>query len=166
MPVQPIIETLEKLEKVHRSLLELALRKTEVVKKGDMAELDQILKNEQSHVAAIETIEKQRQVLVTDYLKSKGIDFSDIPTVADVIEAANSETEREQLEQVRERLVQVVGELKSQNDLNQKLVYQSLQFVNMTLEMVRPRETQINYSGNEVKGQNKTPKRSIFDSQA
>ncbi|SOC34957.1 flagellar protein FlgN [Ureibacillus acetophenoni] len=166
MSVQTIIDTLEKLEKVHRSLLELALRKTEVIKKGDMVELDQILKNEQSHVAAIETIEKQRQVLVTDYLKSKGIDFSDIPTVADLIEAAHTENERELLQQVRERLVQVVGELKSQNDLNQKLVYQSLQFVNMSLEMIRPQNEQINYSGNQVKGQNSAPKRSIFDSQA
>lgn len=166
MSVQTIIETLEKLEKVHRSLLELALRKTDVIKKGDMVELDQILKNEQSHVAAIETIEKQRQVLVTDYLKSKGIDFSDIPTVADVIEAAQAKNERDLLQQVRERLVQVVGELKSQNDLNQKLVYQSLQFVNMSLEMIRPQNNQINYSGNTVKGQNVAPKKSIFDSQA
>ncbi len=166
MSVQTIIEILEKLEKMHKSLLELALKKTEVVKKGDMVELDQILKNEQSHVAAIETLEKQRQLLVTDYLKSKGIDFSDIPTVADVIEAANTENEREQLEQVRNRLVQVVGELKSQNELNQKLVYQSLQFVNMTLDMVRPRPEQINYSGKEVKGQNVVQKKSFFDSQA
>ncbi|KGR80618.1 flagellar protein FlgN [Ureibacillus manganicus] len=166
MSVQPIVEILEKLEKVHKSLLELALKKTEVVKKGDMVELYQILKNEQSHVAAIETIEKQRQVMVTDYLKSKGIDFSDIPTVADVIDVANSENEREQLQQVRSRLVQVVDELKSQNELNQKLIFQSLQFVNMSLELVRPPETQINYTGKEVKGPNVQPKKSIFDSQA
>ena len=166
MSVQTIVEILEKLERVHKSLLELALKKTEVVKKGDMVELDKILKNEQSHVAAIETLEKQRQVLVTDYLKSQGFDFSGIPTVSNVIEAANSEIEREQLEQIRNRILQVVNKLKNQNDLNQKLVYQSLQFVNMTLDMVRPRQEQINYSGQQVKGQNVQPKKSIFDSQA
>nr|WP_106783718.1 flagellar protein FlgN [Lysinibacillus timonensis] len=166
MSVQPIIEILEKLEKVHHSLLELALKKTEVVKIGNMDELNQILKNEQSHVAAIETLEKQRQLLVTDYLKSKGIDFADTPTVADVIEAANSENERKQLEQIRHRVVQAVNELKKQNELNQKLVYQSLQFVNMSLDMLRPRPEQINYSGKEAQGQNVVEKKSFFDSQA
>lgn len=166
MSVQQIVEILDKLEKVHKSLLELALKKTEVVKKGDMVELDQILKNEQSHVAAIETLEKQRQLMVTDYLKSKGIDLSGVPTVANVIEAANSETEREQLQQVRDRILQVVTELKAQNDLNQKLVYQSLQFVNMSLESIRPSQSQINYSGKEARGQNVTAKKSFFDSQA
>ena len=54
MSVQPIITILEKLEKMHKSLLEHAYRKTELVKNNDMDELDQMLKIEQSHVAAIE----------------------------------------------------------------------------------------------------------------
>lgn len=166
MSVQQIIKTLENLEKMHKSLLELAYKKTEIVKKGDMEELDGMLKNEQSHVAAIGTLEQQRQALVQDFLNAKGIATLGIPTVLDVIEAAESENERNQLEEVRKRLMLVVDDLRKQNDLNQKLVFQSLQFVNVTLDLLRPRPDQINYSGNTVRKQNTTSNKTMFDSQA
>jgi len=166
MSVQTIMMILEKLEKMHQSLLEHAYRKTELVKKGDMEELDQMLKIEQSHVAAIETLEQQRQQVVTEYLRAKGIAPAGIPTVADVIKATEDVAVRDQLQSVRERLISVIDELKQQNDLNQKLVYQSLQFVNMTMEIMRPSPDQINYSGKEVRGQNAIPKKGYFDSKA
>jgi len=166
MSVQPIISILEKLEKMHRSLLELSFNKTELVKKGDMEGLDAIIKNEQSHIAAIEVLEKQRQQMVTDYLRAKGIALADTPTVADVIEAADSELERSQLEDLRTQLISVVNELRIQNELNQKLVFQSLKFVNMSLEMLRPQQQQINYSGQAIPRDNKTSNKSFFDSQA
>ena len=166
MSVQSIVSTLEKLEKMHKSLLELSHAKTELVKKGDMEGLDTIIKNEQSHVAAIEVLEKQRLQMVTDYLRAKGIALADTPTVADVIEAAGTDNDRKQLEDVRNRLFEVIGDLTKQNDLNQKLVFQSLQIVNISMDMLRPRQEQINYSGKEVNNENAIQKKSIFDSQA
>ncbi|MEL3960235.1 flagellar protein FlgN [Lysinibacillus endophyticus] len=164
MSVQQIIKTLENLEKMHKSLLELAFKKTEIVKKGDMEELDAMLKKEQSHVAAIGTLEQQRQALVQDYLNAKGIAHVGSPTVLDVIEAAESEIERKQLEEVRNRLMLVIDDLRKQNDLNQKLVFQSLKFVNMTLDMLRPQPSEINYSGDQSR--NTALKNSSIDSQA
>ncbi|KGR76505.1 flagellar protein FlgN [Ureibacillus sinduriensis] len=166
MSVQPIITILGKLEKMHSSLLQLANEKTELVKKGDMDGLDSIIKNEQSHVAAIEVLEKQRQQMVTDYLRAKGIALSGTPTVAQVIEAAETEEERNQLEDIRNQLSTVIDDLRKQNDLNQKLVFQSLQFVNMSLDMLRPRPEEINYSGKSTRGETAAPKKSMFDSQA
>ncbi|WP_404427551.1 flagellar protein FlgN [Ureibacillus chungkukjangi] len=166
MSVQPIVSILEKLEKMHKSLLELSLAKTELVKKGDMEGLDTIIKNEQSHVAAIEVLEKQRLQMVTDYLRAKGIALVDTPTVAHVIEAAETEEERNQLNEVSNQLISVIANLKKQNELNQQLVFQSLKFVNMSLDMMRPQPEQINYSGNQAADQNNAAKKSIFDSQA
>lgn len=71
MSIATIVVTLEKLEKMHKSLLELALAKTEYIKQGDMEKLDQLIKNEQAHVAAINTLEQQRQSMVTDYLEQR-----------------------------------------------------------------------------------------------
>lgn len=166
MSVQPIISILEKLEKMHQSLLQLAHQKTELVKKGDMEGLDSIIKNEQSHVAAIEVFEKQRLQMVTDYLRAKGIALSDTPTVAHVIEAAETDIERNQLEDIKNQLKSVIDDLRKQNELNQKLVFQSLQFVNMSLDMLRPSQEEINYSGKSTRGETAAPKKSIFDSQA
>jgi len=167
MELSVILATLEKLEKMHRSLYELAFKKTDLVKGNQIEELDHILKTEQAHVAAIETLEQQRQVQVKQYLISKGFAYNGTPTVAHVIEAAHGESLLPELKELRERLMEVIEALKEQNDLNQKLVFQSLQFVNMSLNMMRPQQQeQVNYSDKEVLGQDTVSKKSYFDSQA
>ena len=168
MSVENIISTLEKLERMHKSLLELANKKTDFIKANDMAQIDEMLKTEQAHVAAIETLEQQRQAMVTDYLQAKGIAFTDIPTVAQVIDATDG-PEKQALQEVRERLVTLLTDLKKRNDVNQKLVFQSLQFVNLTLDMLQPQRQQastFNYSGAEVRGETNIAKKSYYDSQA
>ena len=167
MSVENIISTLEKLERMHKSLLELANKKTDFIKANDMEQMDELLKTEQAHVAAIETLEQQRQAMVTDYLQAKGIAFTDIPTVAQVIDATDG-PEKQALQEVRERLVALLTDLKERNDLNQKLVFQSLQFVNLTLDMLQPQRQQastFNYSGAEVRGETNIAKKSYYDSQ-
>ena len=167
MELSTIIGTLEKLEKMHRSLYELAVKKTDLVKSNQIEEIDRILKTEQAHVAAIETLEQQRQIQVKQYLTNKGISHAGTPTVAQVVEAAHEEPLLAELKELRERLMEIVAMLKAQNDLNQKLVFQSLQFVNMSLNMMRPQQQeQVNYSDKEVLGQNTVGKKSYFDSQA
>ncbi|MEK5230798.1 flagellar protein FlgN [Lysinibacillus sp. FSL K6-0232] len=166
MSVEAIRSTLTMLERMHKSLLELAYKKTEIIKAGDIQALDQLLKDEQAHVAAIDKLEQQRQKQVTDYFEAKGLASTDNRTVADVIEAAEQQADKEALSAVRDRLLLIINNLRQQNDLNQKLVFQSLQIVNLTLDSLRPRTEQINYSSNEVRGTNTVVKKSYFDSQA
>ncbi len=168
MSIEKIVATLEKLEKMHKSLLELAIAKTEYIKLGDMEKLDQQIKNEQAHVAAIDTLEQQRQLMVTDYLRAKGIAFTDTPTVAELIEAAEDSESKEALASVRNRLVDLLGKLKIQNDLNQKMVFNSLQFVNITLDAMRPQRQnqQFNYSGAEVRGNSEVARKSFNEFKA
>ena len=165
MNIDVIISTLQKLERLHRSLLDLSVKKTDIIKEGDMAGLDNMLKNEQTHIAAIERLEQQRQVEVTDYLRANGFAPTEAPTVAQLIEVAPQQ-HKDTLQQARERLIDVIEQLKKRNDLNQKMIFQSLQFVNMTLDLVQPRPEQMNYS-NDIGGRSAAPqKKTYFDSQA
>ena len=168
MDLQTIISTLQRLEKMHRSLLEIALSKTEYIKNNDLDQLNNILKAEQSHVAAIETLEAQRQLQVQQYVSEKGLQPLDHPTISNLIDIAKDEVLINDLKVLRERLLEVLDQLKVQNDLNQKLVFQSLQFVNVSLNMLRPQapQEQINYSDKEVLRQDRVAKKSYFDSQA
>jgi hypothetical protein len=167
MSIANIVATLEKLEKMHKSLLEFANTKTEYIKHNDMEKLNEIIKNEQAHIAAINTLEQQRQTMVTDYLRAKGIALTDTPSVADVIEAAKPTESTDALVAVRERLVVLLEKLKMQNDLNQKMVFNSLQIINITLDSIRPqRQEQFNYSGAEVRGNAEITKRSFNEFKA
>jgi flagellar biosynthesis/type III secretory pathway chaperone len=168
MSLENLIVNLEKLEKMHRSLLETALAKTELIKNNDMEQLDQLLKSEQAHVAAIEILEKQRQTIVIDYLRANGVAQTDRVSVADVLAVANEDEYKENLASLRKNLILILEQLKEQNLLNQKLVFNSLQVVNLTLDSMRPQQhnEQFNYSGAEVRGQAQVAKKTYYDSQA
>ena len=165
MSIQPILASLDSLEKLHRSLLRLANDKTKLIKEGDMIGLDQMLKDEQAHLAAIVQMDKQRQRAVVQYLTDQGRPVTGEPTVADLLDAA-PEAEKQQLAEARDRLLHAIHDLKWQNDLNQKLTYQSLQFVNLSLDMVRPRPESMNYSKTEIEGSQKSKDIPTFDTNA
>ena len=164
MSANNLIATLEKLYKLHKSLFDLSVNKTDVIKKGDMTELDRVLKDEQKHLAAINTVEAERQRESSHYLQSRGVPVTEAPTISQCIEHSSYE-EREALAQWQQKLVMIIEELRGRNELNQKLVYQSLQFVNMNLSMMQPQPDQSTYS--RPNGEKKSPaSRSIFDSKA
>jgi flagellar biosynthesis/type III secretory pathway chaperone len=154
-----LIDSLEKLLTLHQSLLKLAMQKTDILKKGDMEELNALLANEQKHITAIQQMEEKRKEAVETLLQEKDVD----KTISNCIEFTN-EPERTKLTQLKDRLTEVITELKERNQLNQQLIHQSLQFVHLTLDMLAPQPASINYGPPQ---QNATPKRpSMFDSKA
>ncbi|AYC28940.1 flagellar protein FlgN [Paenisporosarcina cavernae] len=165
MSTETILANLTNLTRMHKSLLELAYTKTEIIKVGDMERLDQLLKDEQTHVAAISQLELQRQAVVTDYLRENGISPAETPTVATVIEAATNADDQVALTKARNDLLLVVDQLRYQNELNQKLTFQSLQFINLTMDLLKPKPDQINYSRPD-KTAEPAKSKTYFDSQA
>lgn len=165
MSFATILTSLDNLEKLHSSLLQLAYDKTALIKEGNMEALDQILKDEQAHLAAIAQLDAQREVAVKAYLTEKGKHLSMHPTVSDVIEVA-TDAAQTQLKEARDRLLHVIHELKWQNDLNQQLTYQSLQFVNLSLDMVKPQSESVTYSKQEVTGSYVSKRSTTFDTNA
>lgn len=167
MSITSILALLDNLEKLHKSMLRLANDKTSIITKGDMEGLDQLLKDEQSHLAGIAQTEKQRQNAVAEYLTEQGKPVPPSPTVTDLFDVVTEE-EKTALEEVRTRLLHTIHDLKWQNDLNQKLTFQSLQVVNLSLDLMRPQAGTgtVNYSKTEIDGRNIPKDRTSFDSQA
>ncbi|AJD92149.1 hypothetical protein JMA_28320 [Jeotgalibacillus malaysiensis] len=118
MTQQSIKTILQQQIKLHKSLLELAKRKTAVIKENDIEQLNQLIKDEQKHIQAIGALETKRQQL-----------------------QANEDFQSE-----KEELLQVIIELKSVNELNQDLLTQSMQLVSLNLDLLMPQPDSINYS--------------------
>lgn len=140
MSSEALLSSMDKLIKLHKSLFDLAVKKTNTVKEGDMDTLNQILKDEQSHIAAIDKIERERQKAA-----SMIVTTVEMPTVTDCINVLDS-TEKDRLIEKANELTEIVFNLKEQNYLNQQLVYSSMQFVNFSLNLLRPQPESINYS--------------------
>lgn len=165
MTLEAILTNMDQLEKLHRSLLRIANDKTNRIKQNDISALDQLLKDEQAHLAAILQTESAREQAVIRFFTEQGRPVPLHPSISDVLELTE-EPDHTRLKEAKDRLLQAIHELKWQNDLNQKLTYQSLQFVNLSLDMVRPRTDSVNYSKKEIQGNAKTPDLTSFDSHA
>ncbi len=164
MSIRSILSSLERLLQLHQSLLELSFQKTELLKKGDITTLQKLLKTEQKHIQAVDTMEKKRLDSTKVWSETNQM-VSDDVTVTTILEALPDGEERNQLESLTTKLAETLVQLKAQEGLNQQLTNQSLQFVQMNLDMIAPSIKQMNY-GN-IKNQNDPQsKRSVFDSKA
>ncbi|MCU9612986.1 flagellar protein FlgN [Caldibacillus lycopersici] len=163
MTFAALIKILEKQRQLHTSLYQLAVEKVEIIKNGDIHALNQMLKDEQSHAAAITMMEKER-------LKAIAVIFpnsSQHRTIRDCIALAEGE-EKIKLIELHQELVSILENTKKQNDLNEQLIYQSLKFVNFSLNLLRPKQGAGTYAPPYGKQQQRPANgsTSVFNSQA
>jgi flagellar biosynthesis/type III secretory pathway chaperone len=139
MSVESLISIMNKLIKLHKSLYELSVKKTDIVKKGDMDGLNLLLKDEQAHMAAINKVEQERLAMAKGLFPAVGN-----PSLQEIADYAYP-SEKAQLLQAKDELLSVISDIKARNELNQQLIHQSLQFINFSKSLVMPQEKEINY---------------------
>jgi flagellar biosynthesis/type III secretory pathway chaperone len=160
MSAEKLISTMEKLLKLHKSLYEISQKKTETVKIGDIDALNQILKDEQAHLAAINLIENERQKFTVALVPKKVK-----PTITDCLNVMGQESS-ERIGKLREELQSIISQIQQRNDLNQQLIYQSLQFVNFSLNLMRPQPENFNYGPDAGKSNPQGQYSGLFNSKA
>jgi flagellar biosynthesis/type III secretory pathway chaperone len=154
-----IIDILTKQLSLHKSLHDLSRTKTEVVKKGDGDRLLQLVKDEQKHLYAMKQLEDKRDKEMRLISGNR-----DNPTLSELLPTLAAE-ERETLIQLRLKLTEEIKALKETNKLNEQLIEQSLQFVNLSLDLLHPQLESFNY-GRPEEEEVERRGRSIFDSKA
>ncbi|QAS53701.1 flagellar protein FlgN [Halobacillus litoralis] len=164
MTIDTIINHMERLKQLHESLHVLSKKKTEALKKNDTAAIQGLMTDERKHVQAIEKIEKQRIKDVDAWSANRNLP-SEQPTISDLIGLLEGE-EKDQLQQAYDELILVLAELKQQEQLNSELTKQSLQFINLSLDMLQPSLQSMNYGNQNEQNSGQKPKRSVFDSKA
>nr|WP_304216808.1 flagellar protein FlgN [Fredinandcohnia onubensis] len=160
MSAENLVEMLKKILILHQNLLKLSERKTEILKKGDIDALNEQMKEEQKYILAIRQMENERITIVDNLLGPRVQE----KTLSKCIKAA-TEPIRSELVELHDDLVKVTHDLKAVNELNQQLTHQSLQYVNMSLDMLLPQEQKATY-GNPAGTKEKKQTRSMFDSKA
>jgi flagellar biosynthesis/type III secretory pathway chaperone len=158
MSTKNLISVMEKLLKLHQSLYELSAKKTDIVIKGDLDALNQIIKDEQAHISAISKLEGERQKVAGEILPG-----TEKPTISDCMEAADG-AEKEALGQLRTELMEIVSKIKDQNEVNQQMIHQALQFVQGTMNLVTPQQVEFNYGPQAGKTSGQTS--GLFNSKA
>lgn len=146
-------------------MVALAKQKTDIIKKGDIDSLQNLLKEEKKHIQVIKKLEENLIQETTSFLQKKGLDIVK-PSLANVMEIA-TQSEKEMLLIRKTDLEDQIKELSMQNRLNQQLLEQSLQFINVSLDLLQPDIDSYNYDRTDNDSQeNRQSNRSLFDSKA
>jgi flagellar biosynthesis/type III secretory pathway chaperone len=158
-----LIRLLNELTELHQELLTVSKHKTEAIKAGKTDELQRVLAEERKLSRKLERKESERMEAVNVWLEREGMNVSE-PTVTAILEELDDEIGRNRLEGAAIELTNAITELKAQEKLNLALINQSMQFVQMSLDLLSPTLKNMNYSHTNSPAE--TPNRSIFDSKA
>jgi len=126
---QKLVDVLRGETEIYKVLLDLAIKKTDVIIAGKIKELDKIVQMEKQLVKKLMELEGQRE----DILEK--VDIEGKMTITDVIESVSSE-EAENLKDIKYNLTNILKELEERNKLNAALIEQALEYVNYSIQAI------------------------------
>jgi len=157
-----IIQSLEELVSIHENLLTISEEKTKVIKEGSIDKLQNLLVKERKQIRLSEQAEVNRQTVVEQWCMNNGTTV-DSATITNILQMLTDEVERQKLEHTATKLTETITRLKQQEQLNHVLISQSMQFVQLSLDLMSPTLKNMNYGVNK---ESDITTRSVFDSKA
>jgi len=126
---QKLVDVLRGETEIYKVLLDLAIKKTDIIIAGKIKELDEIVQIEKQLIKKLMELEEQRE----DILEK--IDIEGKMTITDLIESISSE-EAENLKDIKYNLTNILKELEERNKLNAALIEQALEYVNYSIQTI------------------------------
>jgi len=161
--VKAIIQVIENLIRLHDALLENAKQKTEAVKEGSLDKLQMVLIEERKYIQLLEQSESDRKAAIDHWFLQNNYPLNNRPTLTELLNLLSNQKEKNELERKSHLLKDLILLLKQQEQLNHALIQQSMQFVQLSLNVLNPSINNMNY-GNKSK--KVSVKRTVFDSKA
>ncbi|MEK5261954.1 flagellar protein FlgN [Paenibacillus sp. FSL L8-0663] len=166
MPLERLIDVLEQLDQKHLILLELAKSKKKIVMENDMDSLVQHLNQESRLLKQVEQLEEARMEFSFELLRERGIKSQLNLTITELARLVFDPEDKNKFLSVQSRLSHTLSELKKINAINQKLIEQSLVFIDYSLDLLVGRPNQeMTYMHPDQKS-NQPARPGLFDTKA
>ncbi|MBC7958528.1 MAG: flagellar protein FlgN [Vallitaleaceae bacterium] len=133
--IEELFSILEDETGCYEQLLDMANNKKDVIIKGDVPSLQEITKIEQELAGHILRLEKKRKQNLDDMclVLNKKPDELTITHLVDVLLGE----EKQKLAQIHNKLAEVVTALQEHNEICKKLLQQSIEFIDFTVNAVQ-----------------------------
>jgi len=161
--VDQLKETLQQEQLMYLEVLNLANRKTDVISKGRIKELDEITKTEQRYMMKMGTFEKIRRSVFVNV--AEALEVEEIGSLSEFLLHLSNEQDVNEIDRARHQLLEVVDRIKTTNEVNQKLMEEHLEYIEFSLNLMTDHlleNNSLQYGGNQPKGQKKI-KKNLFD---
>lgn len=160
--VQQLREVLKQEINVYKEMLQLSVEKTDVIIGGHIKRLEQITDHEQKLIMKIGKFEDIRESIVFNMQKNLGLgedlDMSKIKNHVDHEDKAFIEDQKDEL-------LKTLNELKERNILNGTLINDSLEYINLNIDLMTNNTFDNTYGKNSQEFTSK-PLRRMFDKKA
>ena len=139
--MENLIDVLTKECSEYEELLELSQKKTPIIVKGDLEQLQQITDEEQVVVSRIGNLEKKRIEVTADIANVLNRDVT-ILKLSNLIEMFSTRPEEQRiLSEIHDRLQQAVKNLKKINEQNEQLIKNALEMVDFEMNLLQATRT-------------------------
>lgn len=145
---------------IYDTLSRLSNNKTNLIVGGKVIELESIVKIEQSLVMKISKLEAEREKIVEALCGSLGIKPEEVTLSS--LAAQLGKKESTQLKDCQEKMVNTIINLKNSNELNSRLIKNSLDYIDFSINMMTSIDT-VNNSYGSSGHSGDTKKRNLFD---
>ena len=135
--LENLVETLDRETTEDEDLVDLSRKKTPVIVKGDIKNLEKITEDEQEVVGRIIHLEKLRVEVLTDIADVMNRDVHTLKLKNLVQMLEKTPEQQKLLMEVQEKLKKTVEGLKEVNERNQMLLKDAMEMVHFDLSMIQ-----------------------------
>lgn len=157
---EQLIMTLEKEYEVYQEALDLAREKRRIIIQGEVKKLDGITKREQSMIITLGKLENIREAVLNNLMVELKVDS------IENIEELSSHLEintRKKVMDIRNKLLELLEDIKKENDLNGRLIKQSLEFIDFNKNLIDSMENKGSTYGSDADERSVKTKTNLFD---
>lgn len=157
-----VVTTLDELISLQKQLIRYAERKQTVLIERKVDELTELVKEESKLVKQLGELEDERQQLVADVLdEHPGLTFSEFT------EQISDEKVKKELHLQLKTLQTLLTELQAKNKVNEKILEDSMSFVqHMITQVTKSKQQHFNYQSPGVQQKMQTNNQGFFDTRA
>jgi len=155
-----LTDVLNQENEIYGTLYKISNNKTNLIVGGKVIELESIVKVEQSLVIKISKLEDEREKIVDRLCSLLGKKPEEI-TISGLA-AQLGQNESDKLKACQEKMLNNIKNLKNVNELNSKLIKNSLEYIDFSINMMTSIDTMNNSYGSSGHSGD-TKKRNLFD---
>jgi len=139
--MENLLDVLEEEDTVYSQLLELSMKKTPIIIKGDITSLEAITDEEQNVVSKIGNLEKKREEVMKDIANVLNKDVNTLKLVNLIDMLKTQPQEQARLSAINDRLGETTNQMRRVNEQNKELLENALEMVEFDLNILKGMKT-------------------------